>query len=449
MKSPVFTQKGGDEANETIYSHVKIICEEIFREIQDVKSILLAGGFGRGEGSVRISAEKILPVNDYDVYVITERDIPEEELLEISSRAERRIGTEGYSSFRSYAHYSFEKMLYVDLKCLTIRKLKELPPMIKYYELKHTGMVLYGEDPRKDMPDYAITEIPTAEGIRLLINRMSHLIEWIFPRHFEGDLKGDRDTLDNITFNCIKCFLSICGALLLLSGKYAPTYTGRMKNFERYFQGDYPDLDRVLPDLPEKVSYFTNLKLTGEPSEVENPVDLWFTTRDYLGIITKYVVSHVLKDEKWDRDWITFTDSIYRELGKKYLNRYVSYYLKKRLNIHLNGLFLGFLTSLAQFYSNIRFVQRINKFKSRLYLRPLLHATEPGLKIFAALPLVAFSIKRDLKVDTDMLKTAIEYLKTVYPVEIDSAENPIHYWGKVKDSYLEAYKLYYFQKSLI
>ena len=55
-----------------INSDLEIIVEEILKEIENVECILLCGGFGRGEGSVIVTESKIQPVNDYDIYVITE-----------------------------------------------------------------------------------------------------------------------------------------------------------------------------------------------------------------------------------------------------------------------------------------------------------------------------------------------------------------------------------------
>ena len=61
-----------DRIDAHINKDLEIIVEEILKEIEYVDCILLGGGFGRGEGSVIITESKIQPVNDYDIYVITE-----------------------------------------------------------------------------------------------------------------------------------------------------------------------------------------------------------------------------------------------------------------------------------------------------------------------------------------------------------------------------------------
>ena len=57
-----------------INGDLSIIQQIILENFNDVESIILAGGFGRGEGSVLIHKEEVQPINDYDLYVITKFD---------------------------------------------------------------------------------------------------------------------------------------------------------------------------------------------------------------------------------------------------------------------------------------------------------------------------------------------------------------------------------------
>ena len=50
-------------------------------------SIILFGGFGKGEGSVQIIKGKPIPFNDFDLYVVTDKNLTDEELDKISANA--------------------------------------------------------------------------------------------------------------------------------------------------------------------------------------------------------------------------------------------------------------------------------------------------------------------------------------------------------------------------
>ena len=60
----------GPEVNEAIQSDLDKITETILSQINPV-SIILFGGFGKGEGSVEVLNNSITPLNDYDLYVVT------------------------------------------------------------------------------------------------------------------------------------------------------------------------------------------------------------------------------------------------------------------------------------------------------------------------------------------------------------------------------------------
>ena len=53
-----------------------IIIETIKKNIPptNLRSIILSGGFGRGEGSVIVEGEKVTPLKDYDILVILKKE---------------------------------------------------------------------------------------------------------------------------------------------------------------------------------------------------------------------------------------------------------------------------------------------------------------------------------------------------------------------------------------
>lgn len=64
----------GKYADRKIQDYLEIIKKEIVKNVPGVKSIILGGGFGRGEGSVEFLGKKVMPLNDFNIFVV--RDNP-------------------------------------------------------------------------------------------------------------------------------------------------------------------------------------------------------------------------------------------------------------------------------------------------------------------------------------------------------------------------------------
>ncbi|SVB90683.1 uncharacterized protein METZ01_LOCUS243537, partial [marine metagenome] len=69
--STKFTIHDNQDIYHRISSDLDLITQIILNEFTNIESIVLAGGFGRGEGSVLIVDNDIQPINDYDIYIIT------------------------------------------------------------------------------------------------------------------------------------------------------------------------------------------------------------------------------------------------------------------------------------------------------------------------------------------------------------------------------------------
>ena len=54
-------------------------------------SIILFGGFGKGEGSVYFKEGNPVPFNDFDLYIITEDKMSDQDLDRVSMNASRRL----------------------------------------------------------------------------------------------------------------------------------------------------------------------------------------------------------------------------------------------------------------------------------------------------------------------------------------------------------------------
>jgi len=63
------------EADRKIEGDMKIICEEIRKSVPSTKSIILTGGFSRGEGPVKKIKGIFYPYNEYDIQVISDKKL--------------------------------------------------------------------------------------------------------------------------------------------------------------------------------------------------------------------------------------------------------------------------------------------------------------------------------------------------------------------------------------
>ena len=185
----------GGEVDEQIDLHMDLIVRRLKKEIGDIVALVLGGGFARGEGTVKVKDGIVYPINDYDFFIITNKpiSIPKEKLNKISLDLSKRITSTDFS----YTSSSNVVNFYVDLRNMTVKELTKLPPLIKYYEMKHSGRIVYGsEDVLNAIPNYEIKQIPKQDGVRFLFNRMSLLIEFFRTKYIREEMSMlEKETL--------------------------------------------------------------------------------------------------------------------------------------------------------------------------------------------------------------------------------------------------------------
>jgi UTP:GlnB (protein PII) uridylyltransferase len=71
-----FTVYDDQWVDEQIQAQLDVIVQNITAAVRDREiSIVLSGGFGRGEGSVIISENQVTPLKDYDIWVLSDKKI--------------------------------------------------------------------------------------------------------------------------------------------------------------------------------------------------------------------------------------------------------------------------------------------------------------------------------------------------------------------------------------
>ena len=282
-----------------VKSYLDVISGEIKRNCPGLKAIILAGGYGRGEGAVEFAKKKPRLLNDLDIYLVTKKQMKDSFLEKLGQRCSKLIGKGGLEYPENYrAKFDFDTFFNVDLRCITFGKLKHLPPPVRYYEMNNGTTLLYGEDVRKIIPSMKTEDIPFSEGLRFLSNRMMNMFLSMKEEYLKK--KPSKDETGIINYYICKAYIACCDALLLSIGKFAPTYRGRAKIFSDIYKEAFPDMHKKFPELAEKVNYAINYKLNPDIKKMDYKKE-WFEAREMITEVFRYIIMKKLnkKNSSW------------------------------------------------------------------------------------------------------------------------------------------------------
>lgn len=192
------------------------IVAELCDTISDVHAVILAGGFGRGEGTVVFSNGTPRPVNDYDLVVVTKQ----------SHRERKRLDSLGQSMAEALG------IDFVDFALIALDNLRKLSPTIFNFELKHGSRVVFGPESVLDLiPNYQANEIPPREGMILLMNRMGDILGRHHPFIKVKELTSRQ--LEFISIPLHKALLACGDSLLMMHDLYHASYRKRLATLEK------------------------------------------------------------------------------------------------------------------------------------------------------------------------------------------------------------------------
>lgn len=429
-----YTVSHDPNVDSQISQHMQIITNEILRCFGKVDSIMLAGGFGRGEGSIKyLSNGKIRPLKDYDLFVITENNISPKEYSSLMDEIYEKLGIDSWARL-SDAPGSFS----VTLQIIPKKKLDRLPPDISTIDLKFASKIIYGEDLRtKIAPN--VDDIVLASGAIVLLNKVTALLEILGPTLMNEYL--DAEIKESIIYDCGKTFIEICTALSIIKKKYVPSYEQRSIQFQKMYIEEFPQLLNKLPDLPDKVEYFTNLKLSSNLSYKCDVKSLVFSTRRNLELILKFYMGCFLQlNNEIQLDWGFFADKMYEKMGFIFFKEYLDFNLRKIGKYY--RVLLPFINIMGQIYDNIHFRRQIKLNKGITYHKSPLYWRSPLIKIFIASILTLFSLQEDGSIDKSLMEKGFHYLSQAFPCNRRFSSLNDN-WDYLRKLCVEAQKLYF------
>ncbi|MHB8606610.1 MAG: hypothetical protein ACYDCK_15310, partial [Thermoplasmatota archaeon] len=176
-----------------------LISETVLVADPALRSLILTGGFARGEGAMRAGR----PVNDYDFVAVRGVAAPGFSYAALARRLGRAIG------------------LHVDLAPVAAWRLRYAPRSIFWYETALRGRVLLGEDLLDRIRVRDAAHLDRTEGLRLLVNRAAGLL-----------LVSESNDADALRLQAAKGLLAALDARLLQLGEFAPSQRERWARFQ-------------------------------------------------------------------------------------------------------------------------------------------------------------------------------------------------------------------------
>lgn len=211
--SPIPERRFTVDGSAALEARLAAICERVEEGVRALipanrlQGLLLAGGYGRGEGGVLKQDDADQPYNDMEFYVLV--------------RGNAVLGEREFRGALAHLGESLAPVagLEVEFKVLTLDKLRNSPSSMFYYDLVSGHRWQIGYEALLSGCEHHLDSslIPLHEGTRLLMNRCSGLLfsaERLSREHF-----GPREA-DYVGRNLAKARLALGDVVLVAHRRY-------------------------------------------------------------------------------------------------------------------------------------------------------------------------------------------------------------------------------------
>ena len=285
-----FTIHNRKDVDTKINSDLNIITDILLAHFSNIESLVLAGSFGRGEGSVLIHNNIIQPINDYDIYIITKDNSHNIDLEYIRNILSNRI-----------------QIRQVDIEVIQLKKLKDSKSTMANYDLKYASYIFYGDkNVLNNMPSISADKLSLKEGRTPLLLYLISIIQ-SYPFKKEGTITQNEKFW--MYQQICKSVLGWATALLILRGKYHSSYIEREKIFKATFD------NKIWCQLVEKATKF---KLSPYLIIEEDITALWNLNKDiHMNILKLFLSEYYSKKyskNNFSQNWL--------DIVKDYRNDY-------------------------------------------------------------------------------------------------------------------------------
>lgn len=264
-----YTVHADKHIDQVINDHLSIISQEVESLMgSHLIAVILTGGFGRGEGSVKVDNDgNVRIINDYDVEVVFR-----ERWGRFPSKLFIHVLFEGKINRLAQDLADRFDIKQIDLTlCSENSYARAHTPRLSDFDLRYGNKLLYGTvNPVHMMPEYRPEDIPVFEGTWLLRNRGIGLLLASF--YLNGDyVKADK--LEYFYIEIIKSILAMGDALFISAGKYHNSYAKRASSIADILPSDLELSDRLAELYHLASSYKLNPRSDMFPGT--HPGNLW------------------------------------------------------------------------------------------------------------------------------------------------------------------------------
>lgn len=320
------------DVDSKIDSDLKIISNILLTHFSNIESLVLAGSFGRGEGSVLIHNNIIQPINDYDIYIITKDNSHNINLESLRKMLSDQI-----------------QIRQVDIEVIPLKKLKDSKATMANYDLKYASYVFYGnKNVLNNMPSISANRLSLKEGRTPLLLYLISIIQ-SYPFKKEGEITQNESFW--IYQQICKSVLGWSTALLILKGKYHSSYIEREKIFKSTFE------NKTWCQLVEKATKF---KVSPFLDIKEDLHTLWYLNKqEHMNVLMLFLSQYYNKQYN---DWDTIIKDYrndYENIARKFFGWLIN---KKRYKDRINLTVIELLVLLAKSEKNIdeKLLRKIN-----------------------------------------------------------------------------------------
>jgi hypothetical protein len=416
--------------DESIQLQLDIIINEMVKTLPSIQSIVLSGGFGRGEGSViEVDDSVFMPLNDYDLYAFCLNAPTVSEYVDLKKRIILKLGTvPGYNDLQAKA----------DIQFIRLSAISRINPDMSTLGVKVASRVLWGSDLRSSIP---ITEenVPTRS---VLLNAPFHSIAGLV-KHFEPEYlkKGvPSSKIQRLNYECYKSYLAMGTTLALLHGFIEFYHLRRSRVLSQSLKSWFPDLCDEKPELANRIEKFTLLKLNSLSfNEMSDPIELWFSTRQDLVEVLGFAV-HKLTGNRWDKsgDFYKVFENEQMAISYAYYQQYLEHALMLR-GLPSRGVYPRILFFPAVIAMQASFAVDCWTAYHTLPVKRLLSGTPPLISLFRCASTLAESISES-GIKKNLLKDAYSIISKMVSFNINSL-NEDELWLETRNKCLDSMEL--------
>ncbi|NQZ56963.1 MAG: hypothetical protein HRT88_05770 [Lentisphaeraceae bacterium] len=241
MPKNKYTIYGSDQLHEQIDREIAIIQNALLKSfgVDFMESLVLMGGYGRGEGTVLLTGGKEQHFNDYDFFVVTRQKISSKQ-KEVLQCLEKEL--------------SLEIGIEVDLYPVDKESFVHFPLSVMDYEMQAKSIIPYGnQNILQEMPFYDVDKLPPEEGSRLLLNRGILLLYDKFALLRQESFSAkEREKLIKYLF---KALLAMGDSYLLANKTYDYSYSKKIAWIKKIKKSPFPKFDALRKSYLEAVEF--------------------------------------------------------------------------------------------------------------------------------------------------------------------------------------------------